>query len=437
MDLLDLTTSFDAGQSGRDMHALMTRLYPIRRSITGAGIRETFRVLAESLPLRVERVPSGTPAYDWTVPREWSLREAYVENERGERVIDASESSLSVVDYSTNIDQRMRLAELKPHLHSLPDRPDLTPYRTSYYREDWGFCLPHRIVDALPEGEYRVRIDSTLADGHLDYAECELGGGPGVVLVSTHACHPSLCNDNLSGVVVVHALARALAGRRLRHRYRFLFIPTIIGSIVWLSRNEGTARDIRHGLVLACVGDGGAFTYKRSRRGDALIDRASAHVVVELGGSVEGFVPYGYDERNYCSPGFDLPVGALSRTPHGRFPEYHTSADDLDFVRPEHLAGSLEACLRVVEIIENDRRFVNLNPRCEPQLGRRGLYSVTGGLRPDQRDEYALFWVLNFSDGRHSLLDVAERACIPFHVIARAAARLAAVGLLAPAESAP
>lgn len=437
MDLLDLTTGFDAARSGREMHALMTRLFPIRRSITGDGIRETFRVLGESLPLRVERVPTGTPAFDWTVPREWNLREAYVANARGERVVDAATSPLAVVGYSTPVDQHMPLEELCAHLHSLPDRPDLVPYRTSYYRETWGFCLPHRVLQSLPAGEYHVRIDSTLADGHLEYAECEVGEGRDTVLLSTHACHPSLCNDNLSGVVVAEALARALAGRQLRHRYRFLFIPTIIGSIVWLSRNEEAARDIRHGLVLTCLGDAGAFTYKRSRRGTAFIDRAAAHVVAEAGGAVEDFVPYGYDERNYCSPGFDLPVGVLSRTPHGRFPEYHTSADDLDFVHPEHLAGSLEACLRIVEVIENDGHFRNLNPRCEPQLGKRGLYTATGGLRPDQRDEYAMFWILNFSDGSHSLLDIAERSRLPFRVVARAAERLTGAGLLARAEEAP
>lgn len=437
MDLLDLTTGFDAGRAGGEMHALMARLFPIGRSITGEGIRETFRVLGETLPLRVHRVASGTPAFDWTVPREWSLREAYVENERGERVIDVAVSSLAVVGYSTHIDRRMSLEELRPHLHSIPDQPDLIPYRTSYYQESWGFCLPHRVLEALAPGEYRVRIDSTLAAGHLDYGECEVGEGRDTVLISAHACHPSLCNDNLSGVVVAEALARALAGRRLRHRYRFVFIPAIIGSIVWLARNEESARDIRHGLVLACLGDPGVLTYKRSRRGTAFIDRAAAHVVGETGGRTEEFVPYGYDERNYCSPGFDLPVGALSRTPHGRFPEYHTSADNLDFVRPEHLAGSLEACLRIVEVIENDRRLQNLNPRCEPQLGRRGLYSVTGGLQPDQRDLYAMFWVLNYSDGSHSLLDIAERSGIPFRIVASAAQRLAGAGLLAPAQEAP
>lgn len=432
----DLTTDFDLETAGRDMHALMARLRPVPSSITGPGIRETFHILSETVPLQVHRVASGTPVFDWTVPREWTLREAYIENSRGERVVDAARSPLHVVGYSVPVDRRLRLDELRPHLHSLPEHPDWIPYRASYYRETWGFCLPHRLLESLPDDEYHVRVDATLADGHLDYAETVVGEGTaGDVLISTHACHPAMCNDNLSGVVVAHALARRLAGRPLRHRYVFAFIPTIIGSVVWLARNEERAAGIRHGLVLACLGDGGALTYKRSRRGEALVDRAAAHVVSEQGGSVRDFVPYGYDERNYCSPGFDLPVGALSRTPHGEFPEYHSSADDLDLVRPGHLAGSLQACLRIIEVIESDAAFVNRNPKCEPRLGPRGLYNVTGGLKKDQRDELALFWVLNQSDGRHSLLDIAERSGLPFRIVARAALRLADADLLAGGEA--
>jgi aminopeptidase-like protein len=436
MPFLDLTGSLDVASAGAEMHALMSRLRPVRSSITGDGIRESFRVLSESLPLTVHRVASGTAAFDWTVPPEWNIRDAYIRGPRGERVVDLADSPLHVVGYSVPVRARMTLAELRPHLYSLPDHPDWIPYRASYYRESWGFCLRHRTLASLPDGEYEVVIDSTLAPGHLEYAECQITGSfADEVLVSTHACHPAMCNDNLSGVAVAWALARALSGKPLRFTYRFLFLPTIIGSVVWLSRNEKTARRVRHGLVLACIGDAGPFVYKRSRRGDALIDRAAAHVLsdVRAGGSVEEFVPYGYDERNYCSPGFDLPVGALSRTPHGRFPQYHTSADDLDFVRPESLSESLAACLSVVEVLENERRFLNLNPKCEPRLGTRGLYDTTGGLARDRRDELALFWVLNYSDGRHSLLAIAERARLPFRTVALAAQRLAAAGLLGPA----
>ncbi|HET6348286.1 MAG TPA: DUF4910 domain-containing protein [Candidatus Krumholzibacteria bacterium] len=438
--MTDLRASLDARHAGAEMHALMARLRPVRSSITGDGIREVFRVLGESIPLQMTRVPTGARAFDWTVPREWNLRDAYIADAGGRRVVDIADSPLHVVNYSTPVRRRMSLEELRPYLHTLPDHPDWIPYRASYYRESWGFCLAQRVLDGLPDGEYEVVIDSQLADGHLEYAECVIpGASSDEVLISTHACHPAMCNDNLSGVVVAWAVARALAGRTPRYTHRIVFLPTIIGSIVWLARNEATTGRIRHGLVLACVGDGGAFHYKRSRRGDAVVDRAAAHVLSldPSGGHVEDFVPYGYDERNYCSPGFDLPVGVLSRTPHGRFPQYHSSADDLELVRPEHLAGSLDACLTILDILENDRTLVNTNPRCEPQLGKRGLYNRTGGLTRDQSAELALFWVLNFSDGRHSLLDIAERAGIPFHVISEAARRLGEADLLFPTGRRP
>jgi aminopeptidase-like protein len=433
--MADLRAGLDARHAGAEMHALMARLRPIRSSITGSGIREIFRLLGETIPITVTRVPTGTRVLDWTVPREWTLRDAYVADAAGRRVIDIADSPLHVVNYSTPVRRRMSLSELQPHLYSLPEHPDWVPYRASYYRESWGFCLAHRVLESLPEGDYDVVIDSSLSDGHLEYAECVIPGQTDEeVLISTHACHPAMGNDNLSGVAVAWAAARALQGATPRYTHRFLFIPTIIGSIVWLARNEARVPDIRHGLVLACVGDGGPFHYKRSRRADALVDRAAAHVLSmdPSGGHVEDFVPYGYDERNYCSPGFNLPLGALSRTPHGRFPQYHTSADDLDFVRPEHLAGSLDACLTILDVLENDGIYLNTSPKGEPQLGRRGLYNRTGGVTRDHASEFALFWVLSFSDGNHSLLDIAERARIPFAIVAGAARRLTEAGLLVP-----
>jgi len=438
MRILDLIGSVDTRAEGRVMHALMARLQPIPRSITGQGLRETLSLLGETIPLTITRVPSGTPVLDWTIPREWNLREAWIADTDGKRIVDLAASPLHVVGYSTPVRARMSLSALRPHLYSLPEQPDLVPYRASYYREAWGFCLAHRVLESLPEGEYEVCIDSTLSDGTLDYAECVVqGDSPGEVLISAHVCHPALCNDNLSGVVLAHALARILEGRSLHHCYRFLFIPTIIGSIAWLSANQDAPARVRHGLVLACAGDAGAFTYKRSRQGGALIDRAAAHVVSHRaeGGRTLDFVPYGYDERNYGSPGFDLPVGVFSRTPHGEFPQYHTSADDLSFVTAEALGASLEALLSVVEVIENETRCLNLSPRGEPRLGPRGLYESTGGQARTRADEMALFWVLNQSDGRHSLLDIAERARLPFHTVAMAASRLAGAGLVAAAEA--
>jgi len=419
---------------GKAMYRLIERLYPICRSITGDGVRESLAIVGEHVPLQVHEVPSGTPVLDWTVPKEWNIRDAYVKDASGRRVIDFRRSNLHVLGYSAPVRRRMSLAELRPHLHTLPDYPDWIPYRTSYYKENWGFCLAHNALRALPDGEYEVVIDSTLTDGALTYGELVLPGEQQEeFLLSCHVCHPSMCNDNLSGIALATFLATRLAARRARrYTYRFLFIPGTIGSITWLARNEQSAKRVRHGLVINCVGDGGPFNYKRSRRGDAEIDRAAANVLRHCGRAhdVFDFFPYGYDERQYCSPGFDMPVGALSRTTHGHYPQYHTSADDLGFVRPEPLAESLELYETVIDAIEQNRRYRNLNPKGEPQLGRRGLYGAFGaGMRSE--DEMAVFWVLNLSDGEHDLLGVAERAGMPFATIARAAAALRDTGLLA------
>jgi aminopeptidase-like protein len=423
-------------EAGTAMHELMTELYPVCRSITGEGYRTTMAILAKHLDLDIREVPSGTQVFDWTIPREWNIRDAYVANSRGERVIDFRESNLHVMSYSVPVDTRMPLGELREHLHSMPEQPDWIPYRTSYYAENWGFCLAHRQLEALPEDDYRVVIDSTLANGHLSWGECLVEGESGdEVLVSSHACHPSLCNDNLSGVVLATFLAKALAGASpLRHSYRFLFIPGTIGAITWLAHNEDKVDRIKAGLVLTCVGDGGGFTYKRSRRGDAEVDRVMAYALATSDHPYElvDFSPYGYDERQYCSPGFNLPVGSLNRTPYTRFPEYHTSADDLDFVRPEHLAGSYALTLSALRVLEENDAFVNLNPKCEPQLGRRGLYGSLGGGKETAQSQLALLWVLNLSDGEHSLVDVAERAGMSFRAVRTAAELLVTGGLLDP-----
>jgi aminopeptidase-like protein len=427
-------------EAGRAMHALIEELYPICRSITGDGIRQTLARLRQEIPLEIHEVPSGTRVFDWTVPNEWNIRDAYIKDEHGNRVVDFRRCNLHVVSYSVPVRARLTLEELRPRLHSLPDRPDWIPYRTTYYKEDWGFCLSHRQLEALEDGEYEVCIDSTLAPGSLTYGEYIIRGRTdGEVLISCHCCHPSLANDNLSGIAVAVALARSLTGRSLRYTYRFLFIPGTIGSITWLALNEPVTARIQHGLVLTCVGDRGHPTYKRSRRGNALIDRAVEHVLRHSGGdyAIQDFVPYGYDERQYCSPGFDLPVGCLMRTPNGRFPEYHTSADNLEFVDPSALADTLQKCQAVVEVLEHDAVYENLNPKCEPQLGRRGLYSGVTGRTELPGYELALLWVLNFSDGHHSLLDIAERADIPFATVRRAAEDLVRVGLLRPAAAAP
>jgi aminopeptidase-like protein len=433
MDIHETRAGLDAEDLGAAMYRAVEDLYPICRSITGEGLRQTLRYVRERIPLELREVPSGTQVFDWTVPKEWTVRDAYIADVRGQRIVDFRRSNLHVLAYSTPIRARMSLAELRPHLHTLPDTPDWVPYRTSYYVETWGFCLTQRQMLTLADEEYDVCIDSTLEAGHLTYGECYLPGATSdEVLISSHACHPSLANDNLSGIVLAMFLARYLGGRARRYSYRFLFLPGTIGSITWLALNEARVDRIKHGLVLAGVGDRGELTYKKSRRGDAEIDRIVPHVLRERGKTprIEEFSPYGYDERQFCSPGFNLPVGCLMRTPHGRYPEYHTSADNLDLVQAGPLADSLETCLAVVDVLEGNRRYLNQNPKCEPQLGKRGLYGPPGGRVNAGSDTLTMLWVLNLSDGEHSLMEVAERSGRPFAAVKAAADALLAGGLL-------
>jgi aminopeptidase-like protein len=431
MTLSEIRAAMDLARAGQALYECVADLYPLCRSLTGGGVRETLRRLQRLAPLTLHEVPSGTAVFDWTIPNEWNVRDAWVKNRRGERVIDFRRSNLHIVSYSTPVRRRMTLAELRPHLHTLPERPDWIPYRASFYTEAWGFCLSQRQLDALDDDEYEVCIDASLEPGSLTYGEYRVPGeSADEVLISCHVCHPSLANDNLSGIAIAAQLARLLGDAApLRYSYRFLFLPGTIGPITWLARNEALVPRIHHGLVLVGLGDPGRLTYKQSRRGDAPIDRAAAHVLRHLGDhEVQPFSPYGYSERQYCSPGFDLPVGRLSRTPHGGYPEYHTSADDLTFVRPDRLAGSLAACLAIFDVLEHDRVYVNQNPKCEPQLGRRGLYREIGA------DEMAMLWVLNQADGRHSLLDIAERSGLRFDALRRAAEVLTTYGLLKEAS---
>ena len=406
---------------GDEIYSLIRELYPVCRSITGEGFRETLARIQKEISLVVHEVPSGTQVFDWTVPKEWNIRDAYVKNSRGERIIDFKRHNLHVVNYSVPVHRKMSLAELRTHLHTLPDQPDWIPYRTSYYKESWGFCLSHNQLQAMREGEYEVCIDSALENGSLTYGQCYIPGkNSAEVLISCHACHPSLCNDNLSSVAMATFLAKYLGQAQLRYSYRFLFIPGTIGAITWLSQNGDHLDAIQHGLVLTCVGDRGHITYKKSRRGDADIDRAMAHVLKHSGRryDIENFSPYGYDERQYCSPGFNLPVGCLMRTPHGKFPEYHSSADNLELMDPASLAHSLMTCLSAFYVLESNRWYRNQNPKCEPQLGRRGLYRTM------------MLWVLNQSDGEHSLLNIAERAGLAFDTVNDAAGLLLRHGLL-------
>ncbi len=412
---------------------LIKELYPICRSITGEGVRETLKIIQKRVPLEIQEVPSGTKVFDWTVPLEWNVTDAYVMNREGKRVIDFQSHNLHLMSYSVPVRKKMGLEELRPHLFSLPAHPEWIPYRTSYYKENWGFCMRHVDFEELSDEEYDVVIDSTLQAGSLTYGELYLPGeASDEVLVSCHVCHPSLCNDNLSGITVAVKLAETMAARSRRYSYRFLFIPGTIGSITWLAQNEQIVPCIRHGLVITGVGDAGNVTYKKSRQGNAEIDRAMTHVLRHSGEahSIIDFFPYGYDERQYCSPGFNLPVGCFMRTLHGQYPEYHSSADNLDLVRSESLSRSYADCLQTFELLEGNRVYVSQNPRCEPQLGRRGLYRAVAGQQENQCRELALLWVLNMSDGRHALLDIADRADLPFGQIQSAAQALVEAGLL-------
>jgi len=432
-DLLREFQEKDLNATGNELHRFAEELYPICRSITGNGLRETLRSIQQIIPVEIFEVPSGTPVFDWTVPKEWNIQDAYIKDASGQRVVDFQRSNLHVLNYSIPVHSTVPLTELKQHLLTLPEHPERIPYRTSYYKEQWGFCVTHNQLSALADGDYEVCIDSTLQDGHLTYGECYLPGqSSDEVLISVHACHPSLANDNLSGLTVATSLAQLLAGKNLRYSYRFLFIPGTIGAITWLARNKETAARVRHGLVLTCIGDAGGFHYKKSRRGNAEIDRAASHVLRHCGEPAEvlEFSPYGYDERQYCSPGFNLPVGCLMRSVWGTFPEYHTSGDNLDFIHPQQLARSLRLCVSIFDVLENNRSYLNQNPCCEPQLGKRNLYRSTGGDSIGVEIN-ARLWVLNFSDGEHSLLDIAERSGLPFVAIHDAAELLRENGLLA------
>lgn len=427
------STAAQTAGAGERMQALASRLFPLCRSITGDGVRETLREVAGRIPLEIHEVPSGSRVLDWTVPDEWNIRDAYIAAADGRRVVDFAESNLHVVSYSEHVREEMGLEDLRPHLHVHAERPDWIPYRTSYYTRDWGFCLTRNQLEALEDGTYEVVIDSTLAPGSLTYGECFLPGqSEEEILLTTHVCHPSLANDNVSGIVLLAEVGAALAELPRRCSHRLLFIPGTIGSVAWLARNEARLSRVIGGLVIACIGDSAPLSYKRSRRGDSPVDRAGAHVVERNGGRILDFVPWGWDERQFNSPGFDIPVGCLTRSLEGEFPEYHSSADDLDLISADRLESALQATLEILDVLEHDRAYRNLVPKGEPQLGKRGLYRGLGGPDPGT-EQLAILWVLNQSDGSHTMLDIAERSDLAFSDIRRAADALLEAGLLAEA----
>lgn len=434
-DQLSVGERLATGNPGEDIFAFAVEIYPICRSITGNGVRKTLRAIGTHIDLNIHEVPTGTEVFDWTIPREWNIRDAYIKNKRGEKILDFAHSNLHVMSYSLPVRKRISLAELKQHVYTLPDQPDRIPYRTSYYAENWAFCMPHRLFEGLRDETYEVVIDSTLEDGYLTYGEyLHQGESEDEFLLSAHVCHPSLANDNCSGVALLTHLAKRMAGLRTRYTYRFLFAPGTIGAITWLARNEDRCQRIKHGLVVSMVGDGGGPTYKKSRRGHSEIDRAVVHAMHHSGlaPTILEFSPYGYDERQYCSPGFNLPVGLFQRSKFGEIPEYHTSGDNLEFIAPNHLSQSYGLIAETIDIVENNEVYCNTMPKCEPQLGRRGLYGPVGGDKGAAAANMAMLWILNLSDGMHSLLDIAERGSLPFSVIRDAARQLYRSGLLRP-----
>jgi aminopeptidase-like protein len=424
--MADSDSSAALSSNGEELYALVKELYPICRSITGDGVRRTLEIVSRIIPLTVHEVPTGTPVLDWTVPKEWNIRDAWIADATGKRVVDFNALNLHVLNYSIPFRARLSLSELRPHLFTLPNQPDLVPYRTSYWNEAWGFCLSQRQLDAMPDGEYEVVIDSTLEAGALTYGEFVVPGtSDDEILISAHTCHPSLCDDNLTGIAISAYLARACAaGPRRRHTLRFLYAPGTIGAITWLAQNRERASRIRHGLTLTCLGDEHPFTFKKTVFGGTELDRAVASVLAHSGHAhqIIDFFPYGYDERQYNSPGFRMPVGSLMRGRHGMFPEYHTSADNPGLVSPARMGESFAVLREVVDLLQENAAYRNLAPWGEPQLGKRGLYAALGGTNiPDL--QLALLWVLNLSDGEHTLLDIAERAGMRFRSI-RAAADL-------------
>ena len=419
---------------GEKMYRWASDLFPICRSLTGPGVRETLRYLQDLLPeLSMLEVPSGTQAFDWTVPNEWTIRDAYILNDAGERVVDFRANNLHLVGYSIPVDAWYTRAELDAHLHSIPEQPDAIPYVTSYYAPYWGFCLTHAQRLALPDGRYRVVVDSTLAPGVMNVGELLVPGDqPEEVLLSANICHPSLANNEASGMVVVAALAQWLrALPRRRYSYRLLFLPETIGSIWYVSTHlEELRRRVRAGFVVTCAGDDRAYSYVPSRSGTTLADRVALHVLSSMVPDFNrySFLDRGSDERQYCSPGVDLPVCSVMRSKYGTYPEYHTSLDDLRVINPQGLQGSFDVLRSCLEVLEENDHF-QATFHCEPQLGKRGLYpslSQAGGSREAQQ----LLDILAYGDGAHDLISVAERLGVSAMSCQPAIRQLVRAGLL-------
>jgi aminopeptidase-like protein len=426
--------NWNESEVGSYCHALASELWPICRSITGRGVRETLSRLKREMPgLSIAAVKSGTRAFDWTVPQEWEINDAHIISPDGVKVVDFQRNNLHVVGYSTAVDAELDLEELRPHLHTLPDQPDAIPYVTSYYTRRWGFCLSQRQLDQLPNGRYKVRIDARHFDGELTYADLLIPGDePREVLISTYVCHPSMANNELSGPVVATALARWLASlTRRRFTYRFVFVPETIGSIVYISRNLDHLRShVFAGFNVTCIGDDRSYSYVPSRQGTSISDRAARHVLAHIDPEFKRYrwEDRGSDERQYCSPGVDLPVASIMRSKYGEYPEYHTSLDDLTLVTPSGLGGGWAALRSAIEVIELDC-YPKVTVLCEPQLGKRGLYP-TLSTKVSGQQVRTMMNLISQSDGTSSMLEIAERLGIPMGALHQIALPLVECGLL-------
>lgn len=403
--------------NGKDMFELCERLFPICRSITGNGFRESLRILGEEIPeLITYEVPTGTPVFDWTVPKEWNIKDAYIKDSSGNKIVDFKESNLHVVGYSTPVNKTMDLTELKKILYTQPEQPDVVPYVTSYYKERYGFCVSQNQKDSLKEEQYQVFIDSELKDGSLTYGEVIIPGKTDQeIMFSTYLCHPSMANNELSGPAVATALIKWLKSKdKLKYTYRFVFIPETIGSITYLSRNlDYLKKHLIAGFVLSCVGDNRTYSYLPSRNGNTIADRVLRNVLKFHYPEYKAysFLDRGSDERQYNSPGVDLPFCVLCRSKYGEYPEYHTSKDNLDLISAEGLEGALEVCMQCVDALEWNE-FYQTNCLCEPQLGKRGLYPTIS-----QKGSYdsilAMRDLIAYSDGTRDLLDISSTIKVP------------------------
>ncbi len=416
---------YSGKNNSENMYRLIKTIFPICRSITGDGVRETLKIIQKDIPISIHEVDTGTKVFDWEVPMEWNIRDAYIKDSNGKRVVDFRKSNLHVVNYSIPVKKKLSLTELKKNIHTLPQEPDLIPYRTSYYKKEWGFCMKHSDFLELKDETYEVVIDSTLSKGSLTYGEYLVKGNTQEeILISTHICHPSLCNDNLSGIAVSTYLAQEVAKiKNRRYTYRFLFVPGTIGSLTWLSTHKSIIKKVKYALVLTGLGDPGSLTYKKTRSGNSEIDYIFERVFSRVPrSSIVDFSPFGYDERQYSSPGINIPTGTLMRSPHGTYKEYHTSGDNLTFIRKSSLANSLDILLQAIQQLENNVVYTNLYPHGEPQLGKRNLYDAMAEQPEDKKlIQMATLWILNYSDSNYSLATISQKSQIDIGLLKKVA----------------